>query len=229
MPPLFGPGGCRRNCAAASVTQAIHAAGFNASSRFYAQSDAILGMTPRAYRHGGQGADIRFAVGQSALGAVLVAQSDRGICAISLGDDPEPLVHELQDRFPQARLTGDDPEFSALVAQVIGLVEAPGIGTELPLDIRGTGFQMRVWQALQAIPSGRTISYAELARRIGAPRAVRAVAGACAANQIAVAIPCHRVVRSDGGLSGYRWGVDRKRSLQAIEAQGRAEPSEGAE
>ncbi|SFY35590.1 DNA-O6-methylguanine--protein-cysteine S-methyltransferase /Transcriptional regulator Ada [Paracoccus pantotrophus] len=204
---------------AASVTDAIYAAGFNASSRFYEQSPRMLGMAPSAYRQGGRDADIRFAVGQCSLGAILVAQSGRGICAISLGDDPDALVRELQDRFPQARLTGDDADFAALVAKVVGFVEAPGIGLDLPLDIRGTAFQTRVWQALRDIPAGRTASYAEIARRIGAPRAVRAVAGACAANHIAVAIPCHRVVRTDGGLSGYRWGVPRKRALLEKEAQ----------
>ncbi len=204
---------------AASVTDAIYAAGFNASSRFYEQSPDVLGMTPSAYKSGGRDADIRFAVGQCSLGAILVAQSDRGVCAISLGDDPDLLVRELQDRFPLARLTGDDPDFSALVAKVVGFVEAPRIGLDLPLDIRGTAFQMRVWQALRDIPAGGTVSYAELARRIGSPSAVRAVAGACAANWIAVAVPCHRVVRTNGDLSGYRWGVARKRALLNMEAQ----------
>lgn len=204
---------------APTVTDAIYAAGFNASSRFYEQSAGMLGMTPTAYRSGGAEADIRFAVGQCALGAILVAQSERGICAISLGDDPDALVRELQDRFPRARLTGDDPDFAALVAQVVGFVEAPRIGLDLPLDIRGTAFQTRVWQALREIPAGRTVSYGEIARRIGAPRAVRAVAAACAANRIAVAVPCHRVVRTDGDLSGYRWGVPRKRALLEKEAQ----------
>ncbi|MGV6874380.1 bifunctional DNA-binding transcriptional regulator/O6-methylguanine-DNA methyltransferase Ada [Pseudochelatococcus sp. B33] len=205
--------------AASSVTDAIYAAGFNASSRFYDQSPDMLGMTPSAYRNGGKDADIRFAVGQCSLGAILVARSDRGICAISLGDDPDALVRDLQDRFPQARLTGDDPDFAGLVARVVGFVEAPRIGLDLPLDIRGTAFQTRVWQALRDIPAGQTASYSEIARRIGAPRAVRAVAGACAANAIAVAIPCHRVVRTDGDLSGYRWGVPRKRALLDKEAQ----------
>jgi len=204
---------------AGSVTDAIHAAGFNASSRFYEQSPDMLGMKPSAYRSGGKDADIRFAVAQCALGAILVAQSDRGICAISLGDDPDALVRELQDRFPQARMTGDDPEFAQLVAKVVGFVEAPRIGLDLPLDIRGTAFQVRVWQALRDIPAGRTASYADIARRIGAPASARAVAGACAANSIAVAIPCHRVVRTDGELSGYRWGVRRKRALLENESR----------
>lgn len=203
----------------ASVTGAMHDAGFNSSSRFYEQSDEVLGMTPTAYRNGGKGADIRFAVAQSALGAILVAQSGKGICAIALGDDPDALVREFQDRFPNANLIGGDAGFEKLVAQVVGFVEAPQTGLDLPLDIRGTAFQERVWQALRQIPAGETASYAEIARRIGAPNAVRAVARACGANRIAVAVPCHRVVRKDGALSGYRWGVERKRALLASEAQ----------
>ncbi len=203
----------------ATVTGAIYDAGFNSNSRFYERADAVLGMTPSAYRKGGQDAEIRFALAQCALGAILVAQSARGICAISLGDHPEALLRDLQDRFPQARLIGDDAEFETLVARVIGFVEAPGIGLELPLDIRGTAFQERVWQALRQVPPGQTVSYAEIARRIGRPKSVRAVAQACAANQIAVAIPCHRVVRSDGALSGYRWGIARKQALLETEAK----------
>jgi AraC family transcriptional regulator of adaptative response/methylated-DNA-[protein]-cysteine methyltransferase len=149
---------------------------------------------------------------------VLVASSAQGVAAIILGDDPDVLVKEMQDRFPEAELIGDDRDYDAVVAQVVGFVEAPGIGLDLPLDIRGTAFQQRVWQALRAIPAGETASYAEIAERIGAPNSTRAVASACAANKIAVAIPCHRVVRSDGGLSGYRWGVERKRALLDHEA-----------
>ncbi len=201
-----------------SVTGAIYAAGFNSGSRCYAQSNAVLGMTPAAYQRGGRGVDIRFAVGQCSLGAILVACSERGICAIRLGDDPEPLVRQLQDDFPNASLVGADAEFERLVAQVVGLVQAPQTGLDLPLDIRGTAFQQRVWQALRQIPSGQTIGYAELAERIGRPGSARAVARACAANGIAVAIPCHRVVRSDGALSGYRWGMARKQALLTHEA-----------
>lgn len=204
---------------AASVTDAIYGAGFNASSRFYEQSNEVLGMTPTAYKNGGKDADIRFAVAQSSLGAILVAQSDKGICAITLGDDPDELVRDLQDRFPKANLIGGDAGFESLVARVVGFVEAPQIGLDLPLDIRGTAFQERVWQALRQIPPGQTASYADIARRIGEPKAVRAVARACGANKIAVAIPCHRVVRNDGALSGYRWGVERKRALLEKEAQ----------
>lgn len=175
-------------------------------------------MTPTAWRAGGADTDIRFAIGQCALGALLVAASPRGVCAIALGDDPGRLAGDLQARFPHARLIGADPDFEALVAQVVGFVEAPQTGLDLPLDIRGTAFQQRVWQALRAIPAGTTLSYAELARRLGVPTAIRAVAGACAANTLAVAIPCHRVVRSDGSLAGYRWGVARKRALLDREA-----------
>jgi AraC family transcriptional regulator of adaptative response/methylated-DNA-[protein]-cysteine methyltransferase len=201
-----------------SVTRAFHEAGFGSSGRFYEISNDLLGMTPGRFRAGGARETLRFAVGACSLGAILVASSARGVAAIILGDDPESLVKELQDRFPQAELIGDDPDYDAVVAKVVGFVEAPGIGLELPLDIRGTAFQQRVWQALREIPSGKTASYAEVARRIGAPSATRAVAAACAANKIAVAIPCHRVVRSDGGLSGYRWGVERKRALLDQEA-----------
>lgn len=195
------------------VTRAIYDAGYNSSSRFYEQSDAILGMTPSDYRAGGARAEIRFAIGESSLGAILVAASAKGVCAISLGDDPEALARELQDQFPQARLIGDDPEFGGLVARVVGLIEAPALGADLPLDVRGAAFQQRVWQALRDIPAGSTASYSEIARRIGQPKAARAVAQACANNLLAVAIPCHRVVRTDGALSGYRWGVERKRAL----------------
>jgi len=202
-----------------TVTQAIYDAGFNSGGRFYANSDAMLGMTPRDFRAGGTNMDIQFAVGQCSLGAILVAKSAKGVCAILLGDDPDALVRDLQDRFPRAGLTGGDAGFEAMVATVVGFVEAPRIGFDLPLDVRGTAFQQRVWQALQGIPAGETASYTDVARRIGLPKAVRAVAAACAANALAVAIPCHRVVRSDGALSGYRWGVARKRSLLEREAR----------
>lgn len=203
----------------ATVTDAIAEAGFNSTSRFYEKSDEVLGMTPQQFRRGGTQASIRFAIGQCSLGAILVAQSERGICAILMGDAPDALAHDLEDRFPQATLIGGDQDFENIVAQVIGFVETPAIGLNLPLDIRGTAFQQRVWKALQVIPPGSTASYTEIANRIGAPKSVRAVAGACAANAIAVAIPCHRVVRNDGGLSGYRWGVERKRALLDREAK----------
>lgn len=202
-----------------SITEAIYDAGFNSSGRFYATSNAVLGMTPTAFRAGGADTEIRFAIGQCSLGAILVARSAKGICAITLGDDAEKLARELQDRFPNANLIGGDAEFENLVARVVGFVEAPALGLDLPLDVRGTAFQQRVWQALREIPAGETASYADIARRIGSPKAVRAVAGACAANAIAVAIPCHRVIKNDGALSGYRWGVERKRALLDKEAQ----------
>jgi AraC family transcriptional regulator of adaptative response/methylated-DNA-[protein]-cysteine methyltransferase len=197
----------------ASITAAAYGAGFNASSRFYAAADGLLGMPARDYRAGGRGASIRFAVGECALGAILVAQSQRGVCAILLGDDPDALAQDLQRRFPQAELRGGDAGFERLVARVVGFVEAPALGLDLPLDVRGTAFQERVWQALRAVPLGTTVGYAQLAERIGAPRAARAVAQACGANSVAVAIPCHRVVPRDGGPGGYRWGVERKREL----------------
>lgn len=201
-----------------TVTDAIYGAGYNSDGRFYAQSDQVLGMTPRSYRAGGADTAMRFAVGQCSLGAILVAASERGVCAIFLGDDPDALVRQLQDRFPRADLRGGDAAFEELVAKVVGFVEAPGLGLDLPLDIRGTAFQQRVWQALRAIPAGETATYAQIAARIGAPKAARAVGHACGANSLAVAIPCHRVVRNDGSLSGYRWGVERKRALLDREA-----------
>jgi AraC family transcriptional regulator, regulatory protein of adaptative response / methylated-DNA-[protein]-cysteine methyltransferase len=201
-----------------SVTAAIYGAGFNSNGRFYERSNSVLGMTPTTFRAGGAATDIKFAVGECSLGSILVAASGKGICAILLGDDPDELARDLQDCFPNANLIGGDAGFDALVGKVVGFVEAPGIGLDLPLDVRGTAFQQRVWQALRAIPAGETLSYADVARRIGAPKAVRAVAQACGANAIAVAIPCHRVVRNDGSLSRYRWGVERKQALLAKEA-----------
>jgi len=201
-----------------SVTEAIHDAGFNSSGRFYANSDEVLGMSPSDFRSGGTNADMRFAVGECSLGSILVAASDKGIAAILFGENPEALVRDLEDRFPNANLIGGDRAFEDVMAKVVGLVEAPAIGIDLPLDLRGTAFQHRVWQALREIPAGTTATYSEIASRIGMPRAVRAVAAACAANKIAVAIPCHRVVRNDGSLSGYRWGVERKRKLIDREA-----------
>lgn len=204
--------------ARATVTEAIYGAGYGSSARFYEASNELLGMTPTAYRAGGKGLAIRYALGTCSLGSVLVAATERGVCAILLGDDRPALVRDLAARFPRAQLVDCDAAFAELVAQVVALVEQPGLGAELPLDIRGTAFQQRVWTALRRIPAGQTASYADVARRIGAPRAVRAVAQACAANPLAVAIPCHRVVRQGGDLSGYRWGVERKRTLLAREA-----------
>lgn len=201
-----------------TVTDAIYDTGFGSSGRFYAASSQILGMTPTAFRAGGKGALIRFAVGKCSLGSILVAATEKGICAILFGDDPDDLVREFQDRFPNARVLGGDKDFEQLVAEVVGFVEAPRLGLNLPLDVRGTAFQQRVWQALRQIPAGGKASYMEIAQRIGAPKAARAVAQACASNKIAVAIPCHRIVRHDGELGGYQWGVDRKRALLEREA-----------
>ena len=202
-----------------NVTDAIYAAGFNSNSRFYAKATEQLGMKPSDYRSSGRNQAIRFAVAQSSLGALLVAASDKGICAILLGDDPDALVRDLQDRFRNAQLMGGDREFESWVAKVVGFVEAPKVGLDLPLDLRGTAFQQRVWQALRKVPAGKTVSYTDIAKKIGMPTASRAVAQACGANHIAVAIPCHRVVRTDGTLSGYRWGVERKRELLAREKE----------
>lgn len=196
-----------------SVTEAIYEAGYGSNGRFYGESHRVLGMTPTEFRKGGTNTEIRFAVAQCSLGSILVAASLRGVCAISIGDDPDALIRDLQDRFPNAELIGADASFEALVAKVVGFVEAPKLGLDLPLDVRGTAFQQRVWRALREIPVGETVSYADLAKRIGAPRSARAVARACATNPIAVAIPCHRVVRQNGDLSGYRWGIERKRAL----------------
>jgi AraC family transcriptional regulator of adaptative response/methylated-DNA-[protein]-cysteine methyltransferase len=208
-----------------TVTEAIYDAGFTSGGRFYEASHQLLGMTPTEYRAGGGRTRMHFAVGECSLGSILVAQSARGVCAILLGDDPNALVRDLQDRFPTATFVGNEPAFERTVATVVGFVEAPSKSLELPLDIRGTAFQQRVWQALRQIPFGSTVSYTEVAKRIGAPDAVRAVARACAANPLAVAIPCHRVIRIDGSQSGYRWGAERKRALLTRERADRGAPS----
>jgi AraC family transcriptional regulator of adaptative response/methylated-DNA-[protein]-cysteine methyltransferase len=200
-----------------TVTAAIYDAGFRSSGRFYATSDRVLGMKPAAFRTGGAGATIRFAVGECSLGSVLVAASQRGVCAIALGDEPDALLRDLQGRFPRAAFIGGDEAFGQLVAKVVAFVERPAAGLDLPLDVQGTAFQQRVWQKLSEIPCGRTRTYSQIARELGAPQSTRAVAQACAANAIAVAIPCHRVVRTDGSLSGYRWGIDRKAKLLEAE------------
>jgi AraC family transcriptional regulator of adaptative response/methylated-DNA-[protein]-cysteine methyltransferase len=196
-----------------SVTQAIYAAGFGSSSRFYAGAGTTLGMTPSQYKQGAAGHRIRIATAQSVLGWVLVAATEKGICAIDFGDGPQALTARLRARFPQAEVLEDDPAFATWVAQVTAFIETPRRDLALPLDVQGTAFQQRVWKALQQIPPGSTASYAEVARRIGRPTAARAVADACASNVLAVAIPCHRVLRADRVLGGYRWGADRKRAL----------------
>ncbi|MCT4716507.1 bifunctional DNA-binding transcriptional regulator/O6-methylguanine-DNA methyltransferase Ada [Enterobacteriaceae bacterium H18W14] len=206
-----------------SVTRAAYDAGYQSGSQFYQQADAALGMTARQYRQGGERVAIRFVVGACQLGEFLVAQSERGICAILLGNTAEALIAELETLFPKAKLISDDDGFAGRVAQVVSFLERPSGHFDLPLDIQGTAFQQQVWQALRAIPPGETVSYQKIAERIGKPGAVRAVAGACAANRLAVVIPCHRVVRNDGTLSGYRWGVERKQQLLNIEAGQRKE------
>ncbi|MBK8017454.1 MAG: bifunctional DNA-binding transcriptional regulator/O6-methylguanine-DNA methyltransferase Ada [Betaproteobacteria bacterium] len=196
-----------------TVTEALYAAGYGSSGRFYENADAALGMEPSRYKSGGEGADIRFAIARCSLGCVLVGTSGKGVCAVLLGDSADDLARELKARFPSARLVARDSDFARLLDDVVSLVEHPERPIELPLDVRGTAFQLRVWQALRQIPPGTTVTYSDLAAKVGAPKAVRAVANACAANVLAVAVPCHRVVRSDGGVGGYRWGVERKRAL----------------
>ena len=203
-----------------TVTRAIYDAGFNAGSRFYEGAGRELGMAPAAYKNGAAGIEIRYAVEPSSLGWLLVAATEHGVCAIELDAGPEPLLARLRARFPRATLRGDDPAFAAWVGLVSAFVEAPQRGLDLPLDVQGTAFQHRVWKALRELPPGTTATYAEVAERIGRPGGARAVAAACAANPIAVAIPCHRVVGGDGGLRGYRWGVERKRALLEREAAG---------
>ncbi|CAN5841467.1 bifunctional DNA-binding transcriptional regulator/O6-methylguanine-DNA methyltransferase Ada [soil metagenome] len=202
-----------------TITDAVYRAGFNSSSRFYEGSSQALGMTPGAYRAGGAGLTIRYAVGESSLGAILVAATPVGVCAVLMDDDPAVLEEELRRRFPRAAIVPGDEEFAGWVAAVVGLVEDPRSRFELPVDLRGTAFQHLVWQTLRQIPPGSTASYSEIAARIGRPRAARAVAAACAANHVAVVIPCHRVVRNDDSISGYRWGVERKRELLRRESE----------
>ena len=196
-----------------SVTEAIYEAGFNSSGRFYADAAKSLGMKPGEFRAGGANIEIRHATAPCSLGQILVAATDKGVCAIFFGDDPKALDQELHNRFPRAKLIAGDREFGKLVAKVVAYVEAPHKDLDLPLDIRGTAFQHQVWAALREIPPGETVTYGDIARRIGKPAAVRAVGTACGANHIAVAIPCHRVLGSDGKLTGYRWGTARKRAL----------------
>ncbi len=207
---------------ARSVTEAIYAAGYSSSSRFYEADAQALGMAPSRYRSGGKGIRIRYAVEPCWLGLALIAATEKGICALFFGDDEATLVAELRDRFPAAAIEPGGKALDAEVRAALQAVEEPNEAGNLPLDIRGTAFQQRVWQALRSVPAGRTATYTEIARQIGDERAVRAVAGACAANPVAVAIPCHRIVRKSGDLSGYRWGVERKRQLLTRESGGKA-------
>ena len=202
-----------------AVTDAMYNAGFESSSRFYETAVSSLGMKPKEYLEGGPGLSIRYAIVQSYLGWVLVAATGRGVCNIEFGDTAQSLRARLQSRFPQAKLEAGDAQFEQTVSQVLAFLERPQQGLKVPLDIQGTAFQRRVWSALREIPPGATASYGDVAASIGKPTAARAVAGACAANKIAVAIPCHRVVRSDGELGGYRWGVARKREILQREAE----------
>lgn len=196
-----------------TVTRVLYDAGYGSSSRFYDGATRRLGMTPATYQNGAPGETIRYTVESSSLGWLLVAATSRGVCAIELGDDRDALAMRLLERFPRATLSDNDAEFAAWVRQVSALVEKPTSALYLPLDVRGTAFQHRVWTALQAIPAGQTESYGSVARRIGQPGAARGVAQACASNPVAVAIPCHRVIGQDGRPHGYRWGVERKLAL----------------
>lgn len=203
-----------------TVTEAGYAAGFNSSGRFYAAADRALGMPPARYQRGGDRSAVRFATRRGPLGWVLVAESERGVCAILLGDEPNALARQLRQEFPRAELREDRRGLKSRLATVLGSLEAPHRNAlpDLPLDLQGTVFQRRVWQALRALPAGETLSYSALARRLGQPRAARAVAQACAANRCALAVPCHRVVRSDGAPGGYRWGAARKQRLLNLES-----------
>jgi AraC family transcriptional regulator of adaptative response/methylated-DNA-[protein]-cysteine methyltransferase len=205
------------------VTDAIFDAGFGSGSRFYADSSKVLGMTATRFKNGGMDTGIRFAIRRCLLGHVLVAMSNKGVCAILLGNAPETLVHEIRDLFPNATFEGRDKNFERMMSKVVAHVDAGRGGLDVPLDVQGTAFQHKVWRALTQIPAGKTVTYSDLAAHLGAPKAVRAVASACAANKLAIVIPCHRVVRSDGTLSGYRWGVERKRKL--LERERNALPS----
>ncbi len=201
-----------------NVTEAIYDAGYKSNSRFYTESSEILGMTPKTFRNGGDGTAIQFATGKCSLGTILVASTEKGICAIQFGDNDSMVTKSLRERFPRATLTRASVEFGSRLAQVIDFVEKPGRAFSLPLDVRGTAFQQLVWRALREIPPGQIATYGEIAARIGRRKAVRAVGAACGANPVAVAIPCHRVVGKNQELTGYRWGVARKRSLLQREA-----------
>jgi AraC family transcriptional regulator of adaptative response/methylated-DNA-[protein]-cysteine methyltransferase len=199
--------------AGATVTSAIHDAGYSSSSRFYEVGGSALGITPSDLRRGASGVELRATVRGCSLGYVLIAVTSRGVCAISFGEDAVSLLDELRERFPRATVHGSDARLEALADKVVVMVDSAGVATDLPLDLLGTAFQQRVWRALRDIPRGSTSTYAEVAARIGAPHAARAVGTACGKNPVAVAVPCHRVVRDDGSLGGYRWGLHRKKAL----------------
>lgn len=207
-----------------AIADAAYEAGYESSSQFYKMAADSLGMKPSVYQKGGGKMSIRYAIVRSYLGWVLVAMTERGICKIDLDDSRAVLEARLKAEFPEAKLQGDAPEFEEIISQTLTFLETPERNFELPLDIQGTAFQRQIWAKLQSIPPGSTVSYAELAKQIGNPKAARAVARACAANHIAVAIPCHRVVRGDGNLAGYRWGIERKQALLARESSGSTSP-----
>jgi AraC family transcriptional regulator, regulatory protein of adaptative response / methylated-DNA-[protein]-cysteine methyltransferase len=210
------------------VTEAIYASGFGSSSRAYEAAPAGLGMTPGARRRGGDGQTIRFATVETPLGWALVAATVRGICMTALADDRESLTAALRQRFPSAEVIADEAGLKDWADRIVQFITAPDRNLDLPLDIRGTAFQARVWRALQKIPLGKTASYTEIAAALGQPKAVRAVAQACAANKLALLVPCHRAIRSDGDLGGYRWGVERKRALLAKERTAAEKPADEA-
>lgn len=203
-----------------SVTDAIYDAGFNSSARFYANAAETLGMSPKTFRAGGKNEVLKVAFGRSSLGDILIAASMKGIAAILIGDERDKLTADLKAIFPHAEFIAADGDFENRVAAVVEMVERPKQALDLPLDIRGTAFQQRVWKALRDIPLGATATYTNIAKKVGDPKAVRAVARACATNPLALVVPCHRVVRADGNLAGYRWGVERKRTL--IERESRS-------
>jgi AraC family transcriptional regulator of adaptative response/methylated-DNA-[protein]-cysteine methyltransferase len=202
----------------ARVADAVAGAGYGSESRVYEKTDSLLGMTPGALRRGGAGEEIRTAFADCPFGRLLVGATDKGVCYLGFAEPDEALLGDLRRRFPNACLIADDAALRDVVRTVLDFIEEPSQALALPLDLRGTAFQQRVWQALGRIPAGETRSYAELAAMIGAPKAVRAVASSCARNPVPLAVPCHRVIGSDGKLTGYRWGVERKRALLAAEA-----------
>jgi len=199
------------------ITDALYETGYGSSSRVYERSNAQLGMTPATYRKGGKGMKIGYAIAKSALGKVLVAATDRGVSAVYLGDANAKLVSELKDEYPGAEITTAADSFERWVKEIVQRVEGNPPRMELPLDLQATAFQRRVWQELQRIPRGTTRTYSQVARALGNPKAVRAVARACATNPVSIVVPCHRVIREDGNLAGYRWGLSRKEQLLAQE------------
>jgi AraC family transcriptional regulator, regulatory protein of adaptative response / methylated-DNA-[protein]-cysteine methyltransferase len=200
-----------------NITDALYETGYGSSSRVYERSNAQLGMTPATYRKGGKGMKIGYSIAKTVLGKVLVAATERGISAVYLGDSEAKLVQELRDEYPRAELAPADDSFERWVKEIVQRVDGNPPRVELPLDLQATAFQRRVWQELQRIPAGTTRTYSQVARALGNPKAVRAVARACASNPVSIVVPCHRVIRQDGNLAGYRWGLSRKEQLLAQE------------